>query len=32
MAKFRLFRLPDVLFTSFILSVIAIGIYVGAYV
>lgn len=32
MAKFRIFRLPDVLFTSFILSVIAIGIYVGAYV
>lgn len=32
MAKFRFFRLPDVLFTSFILSVIAIGIYVGAYV
>lgn len=32
MAKFRLFRLPDLLFTSFILSVIAIGIYVGAYV
>ena len=31
-AKFRIFRLPDVLFTSFILSVIAIGIYVGAYV
>lgn len=32
MSKFRLFRLPDILFTSFILSVIAIGIYVGAYV
>jgi formate hydrogenlyase subunit 4 len=32
MAKFRIFRLPDLLFTSFILSVIAIGIYVGAYV
>ncbi len=32
MAKFRLFRLPDVLFTAFILSVIAIGISIGAYV
>lgn len=31
-AKFRIFRLSDVLFTSFILSVIAIGISVGAYV